>query len=242
MAWQNGYSRGWFITGTSTGVGKTVITAALFSILSNKQKESAVFKPVQTGVSEQITTDAEFCYKTTRRLGEYNPELFSPYRFRYPASPHLAAQREGKKIDPGLILRHFKKLKQHYRTLLIEGAGGVLVPLTKQYFMADLIRDLRLPVILVSLLKLGTINHTLLTIRFLKSVTIPIVGIVFNRVSRKLSLIERDNLRVIPRLSGIPVLGCFPELKGINVEKGRIGNLRKEAVRANFFTKKNWSF
>ncbi|MBF0569988.1 MAG: dethiobiotin synthase, partial [Candidatus Omnitrophica bacterium] len=144
----------YFITGTDTGVGKTVATLALAVLLRERGLRVGVFKPFQSGVG-----DAEFLKKhldLKDGLREINP-----YCAKEPLSPHLAFARQGVKVDVHRIKVAFLALQEKYDVVLIEGAGGLLVPITEKYLMADLARELGGELIIVARLGLGTINHSL---------------------------------------------------------------------------------
>ncbi len=216
----------YFITGTNTDIGKTVVTAGIaLASLRNSQK-TIVMKPVQTG-TDDYPTDIQ----TIETLIEekISNELSIPYAFKMPASPHLAAKKENKSIDVSKILDSYNELqKMDIDTLLVEGAGGLLVPITEDYLMIDLIKDMDISVILVTTTLLGTINHTLLSIEAMKSRGIDIAGIIINKTSQNPSEIELDNIRIIKKLSKVKILA---EIKDFSDQK----NFEKEL--SNSFNK-----
>jgi len=216
MAASEKIKKGFFITGTDTGIGKTVVTFALGVLFQQKGCDIGVIKPIQCGGS-----DAEFLKKSLAikdSLKEINP-FYAPE----PLSPHLAFKRQKKEIHIKKILEGYQKLQSKHEIVLVEGAGGLLVPIKEDYLVADLARDLDLEIIIVSRLGLGTINHTLLTINQAKNLGLKIGGIVFSvNHPRKMGVPERTNPKTIERLSGIPVLGTVPYLKNLN---------RKEIIR-----------
>ena len=197
-----------FITGTDTDVGKTVITACLAAALLRKGKKVAVYKPVQCGnlLKGKIKSpDLEIVRKMSG-ISENN--LFNDYSFKFASSPHLAAELENKKVDVNAIKKHYKEISKKFDYVLIEGAGGLLVPLTRDYTVLDLINDLSVPVLVVSRAGLGTINHTSLTINALKAKNVKIIGIVMNCFRG--GKIEEDNKKIIEQLNDIPVIGIVP--------------------------------
>ncbi len=159
-----------FITGIGTGVGKTVAAACVAEALG-----AQYWKPVQAGL--QDTTDTQ----TVRALLS-NPSLVRDelYRLRMPASPHLAARREGITIFEDKITEQARKLQDTAHPLVVEGAGGLMVPLNGEVFMLDLIKRLEAKVIVVAQNYLGSINHCLLTAMALKQAEIPVIGWIFN--------------------------------------------------------------
>jgi dethiobiotin synthetase len=219
---------GIFITGTDTGVGKTVVSAGLALALRNKGIKVGVMKPVATG-----------CVGTDKRLISYDaaylleaaenefPALTNPVRFRHPLSPNVAATIEQKEVSLDAIRRAYRELQKHYDYIIVEGIGGLMVPLTKDYFVANLIREFGLPVVIVARGGLGTINHTLLTIDAAIVRGFDIKGIIFNKMATtNLSMAEMTNPKVIHELTGVPVLGCLPEIESLNVEACEFGQLR----------------
>jgi dethiobiotin synthetase len=196
-----------FITATDTNVGKTVATLVLGMLLADKGKTVGVLKPVQCGGN-----DAAFLKK---ELGLKDPlETINPCFAKEPLSPHLAFRRAGKKVRLKTIKKSLKTLKQKYDVVLIEGAGGLMVPLKDDYFTRDLIADLKAEVIIVSRLGLGTINHTLMTINQVKAYGLKIKGVLFSETSTKPKAVaEKTNPDEISRLSGVKVLGIIPYLK-----------------------------
>lgn len=156
-----------FVTGTGTGVGKTVVAAILAEAL-----DADYWKPVQAGFEEG--TDSEWVRSVLSEHLQVYPEI---YKLKMPASPHIAARREGLSIDIQKIAR---SVPDNNRTLIIEGAGGLYVPLNDSQFVSDLIVALKTPAVLVSRNVLGSINHSLLTAIACKQKDIPVAGWIFN--------------------------------------------------------------
>lgn len=183
-------SRYFVATGTDTGIGKTVFSAALAGAL-----DGYYWKPVQSGLDEE--TDSE----TVRRLSGLSAERIFPeaWRLQTPVSPHLSAEIDGVAIDPDAL-----RLPETDRPLVVEGAGGLLVPLTRQSTYIDVFARWGQPVILCARTGLGTINHTLLSVEALRQRRIPIAGIAFIGEERS------DTQVTIAEMSGVPVLGRLP--------------------------------
>ncbi|MCX7760954.1 MAG: dethiobiotin synthase [Hydrogenothermaceae bacterium] len=207
-----------FITATDTGVGKTTVSAGLCKLLKDIGVNVGYFKPVETGV-EEVPSDVKLLTDIT---GQPIEEAIL-YSFKNPLAPYPASKIENKKIDINKIIDHYNYLRDKYDFLIVEGAGGVYVPIVKGYSYVDLIKDLNIPVLLVARAKLGTINHTLLTIKALEGCNI--VGIVMNGFSGD-DISENTNPEVIEELSGIkvicrckkvenPVNECYNKLKFI---------------------------
>ncbi len=196
-----------FITATDTGVGKTVTTAALGLLLQKEGFHVGVMKPVQCSGN-----DAAWLKKTLKSedlLNDINP-FYAPE----PLSPHLAFRRAKKPIDIRKIIAAYQEFSARYDIVLIEGAGGLMVPLTENYLVADLIRDLSAQTLVVARLGLGTINHTLLTVEQAKGKGLNVAGIIFSKANnKKQSIPEKTNPVEIAKLSGVPVLGIIPYIK-----------------------------
>jgi dethiobiotin synthetase len=180
------------VTGTDTGIGKTVFAAGLAGALNG-----IYWKPIQAGVEEE--TDSA----TVLRLSGLSPERILPeaYRLRTPASPHLAAERDGIVIDPDALV-----LPAADRPLVVEGAGGLRVPLTRQLTYIDVMARWKVPVVLCARTCLGTINHSLLSIDALRTRNIAIAGIAF--VGDE----NRESERIIADLGQVRHLGRLPHL------------------------------
>ncbi len=204
--------KGIFITATDTDVGKTVATAVLGILLQNKDLKVGVMKPIQCAGE-----DASFL-KGTLGLSDSLREI-NPYFFFKAVSPHAALADQKKSIDPRKIIQTARKLQLSYDMLLIEGAGGLLVPLSKDYLIADLIRAMNLPVVIVSRLGLGTINHTLLTIEQARYYGLDVLGVLFNEKEKiKKGIPEKTNPAAIKKFGKVNILGTIPYLKDFKKE------------------------
>jgi dethiobiotin synthetase len=218
-------SYGIFITGTGTGVGKTVVTAGLLNWLRQEGFFCAPMKPVQTGCLEAFPTgssgepknltaaDLEFCLTAAGLYpGPDVMRIMAPYRYRAACSPHLAGRISGCYADIGHIKNCYRKLTELYDVILVEGAGGLMSPLDEKETCLDLIKALKLPIIIVALADLGTINHTLLTLQVLHSLQLEVIGCIFNHVqppSKADEFIYDDNPRIIKSLGNTQILGKF---------------------------------
>jgi dethiobiotin synthetase len=206
-----------FVTGIGTGVGKTLVSAILTEAL-----QADYWKPVQAGIAEG--TDAQ----TVQQLITNSSTVIHPsvYNLKMAASPHIAARDENLEIQPEKILEAYNVFARDNRYLIIEGAGGLLVPIADHYFVADLIRDIHAKVIIVSRNYLGSINHSLLTARALQAMGLDTVGWVFND-----QYLEYEH--EIVAWSGIPSIGSIPHSHDtgkifVQEQAGRIvSNLKK---------------
>ncbi len=197
-----------FVTGTDTDVGKTVIVACLSSSLIRAGKKVTVYKPVQCGDLLKGNLKSPDLALVKELSGISDEDLVNDFSFSLAASPHLAAEHDNTKVDIETIKNHTKSLLKSYDVVIIEGAGGLIVPLTRTYTILDLIEDLSVPVLIVSRASLGTINHTSLTINALKALEIPILGVILNYF--KGGIIEEDNKKIISTLNNVPILGIIP--------------------------------
>ena len=199
-------NQNYFITGTDTGVGKTHVTAALLAELRRRGLPAAGFKPIACGADGR--NDA----RTYRQLmGNQVPlDLLNPVYLRHPLAPSIAARLEGRRIDLRQIAAFYYVLASDFSPVLVEGAGGLLVPIKRNYFVADLARQLDLPVIIVARLGLGTLNHTLLTVRQAQAMNLKVAGVILNDTTGRRGLAERTNLKAIAELTGVPLLGVMP--------------------------------
>ena len=200
-------TRAIIVTGTDTDIGKTVFAAGLAGSL-----DAYYWKPVQAG------TDPEGDSETVARLSGLSRERLIPeaYRLKLPASPHLAAREEGLEIERSrLALPHVGG------PLVVEGAGGVMVPLSESLLMADLFASWDAPAIVCARTALGTINHSLLTVRALQAAGVPVLGLAF------IGDPHEENERIIPQLAGVPSLGRLPRLDPLDSDTLR------QAMRAH---------
>lgn len=183
------------VAGTDTDIGKTVFCAGLTRFL-----DGYYWKPVQSGLAGE--TDSE----TVTRLAGLPPERILPeaWQLSTPASPHLAAELDGVRIDARALT-----VPQTDRPLVVEGAGGLLVPLTRSTLFIDVFERWRLPVILCARTALGTINHTLLSIEALRKRSIPVLGVAFVGGEHE------ENQRIVAELGQVPVLGRLPRLDSL---------------------------
>lgn len=165
-----------FITGTGTGVGKTLLTAGLAALLQRTGDSFCIYKPLQTGCPDGGETPSDL--DTVKVLIGNDVPTFCSYHFPDPVAPY-AADRE-RTIRPHRLLEDFKRLQKDYKIILVEGAGGVRVPIAPRFEMLDLIRMLQLPVVVVTHPHLGTINHTLLTVDALQAQRLDIKGVVIS--------------------------------------------------------------
>lgn len=200
-------NKGLFITGTDTEVGKTFVGCGIISVLVKKGINVGVMKPIATGESG-FSSDAEKLRKSAKVRDK--KELINPYCFPIPAAPIVSAKYARQKISISKILSDYRKLSKSHDFMIVEGAGGLLVPIEKKYTMADLVKDMKLPLLIVARGSLGTINHTLLTVSFAQSQKLPIFGIIINHTEPVRSISQKRVTQIIEQFTDIPVLGEIP--------------------------------
>ncbi len=190
--------RGVFVTGTGTGVGKTVVAATIARALAAAGEPVAVFKPALTGLAEPGEPDHEILRRAAG--SRQGLEQVAPYRFEPPLSPHLAAELAGTRIDPTALLEAAREAGDDEAALVCEGVGGLLVPLTTGYLVRDFARDLHLPLVVAATPGLGTINHTLLTVESARAVGLEVCCVVLTPWPARPEAIETSNRETIERL------------------------------------------
>jgi len=193
------------ITGTDTGIGKTVVTGLLAKELAS-HGSVVTQKWIQSGDLDSPDI------KTHDQLSKYmhDAKFVSDrqvYSFNDPVSPHLAAKLAKKTIEPGLLKSATHRLASAFDTVLVETSGGIMVPLSESMTTGDLVADMKIPTIVVVPNKLGTINHSLLTMQYLTQHNIPIIGFIINQFDQSESQLQVDNPSIIHKLSGAPKLG-----------------------------------
>ncbi len=199
-----------FVTGTDTGVGKTFVAAGLAAALRRRGADVGVMKPVASG-SRGVPGDARLLREAS---GVSDPfDLVSPIRLVPPLAPSVAARLSGRRVDLDRVWKAFQRLSALHETLIVEGVGGLLVPLRPRFTVAHLVRRLRLPLLIVTRPTLGTINHTALTVLAARAFRLRILGIVINHHERfRRGAAERTNRAAIEEETGMPVLGEVPFL------------------------------
>ncbi len=187
-----------FVTGIDTDIGKSIVTGLLARFLRSKNVNYISAKLAQTGcrnIAEDIITHRKI--EGIDLLPEDRVNETCPYIFKFPASPHLAAEIEGQTIDPGHIKKCIDKLARSYDCVLLEGAGGLMVPLTRNLLTADFVAEQNYSLIIVSSGRLGSINHTLLTLEAALHRNIPIAGVIYNEYPLEHSAITVDSKIII---------------------------------------------
>lgn len=211
--------QGLFITGTDTGVGKTLVTAALALFLRKRGLDVGVMKPVETGVDDptRLGDDAELLRWAAASQDE--PDLISPYRLRAPLAPVLAAEAEKIRIIFGDLVAAANTLASRHDYLLIEGAGGLMVPLSGSVLLIDLVKTLEFPLLTVCRPGLGTINHTLLTVHAARSMDIPVAGYMVNNMPLQPNAAEAAAPNALVEVVSADLLAVLPHVSGSQQEQ-----------------------
>jgi dethiobiotin synthetase len=199
--------RGVFVTGTDTGVGKSVVAAAICAALAARGERVAAFKPAVSGLDEE---PGEFGYDhellaSVASAGQSADEV-APWRFGPPVSPHHAAELAGERIEPAQLVTAARE----HELIVCEGVGGLLVPITPGYLVRDLAIDLELPVVVAARTGLGTINHTLLTVEAARAAGLKVAGVVMTPWRDTPTEMERSNRATVERLADLRVSGLPP--------------------------------
>lgn len=185
-------ARGLFVSATDTGVGKTLVSCELIRRMRRRGIDACGMKPVETGVGPAGPLDA---LALRAAAGGLDPlEEVCPQRFALPAAPSVAARAEGREVDLEAVTQAFARLAARHECVITEGAGGLLVPLTPALDMAGLAAGLGLPVLVVARARLGTLNHTLLTLEALRARALPVLGVVVSRADGALTHADERNL------------------------------------------------
>lgn len=205
-----------FIAGTDTSVGKSVVTGLLARHLSDSGYSVVTQKWVETGrkgLRGDVNTHLSFLGKYPAGLKSYMTSIL-PYSFSLAASPHIAARIDNKRISPARIKKEMSRLLKKFDFVIVEGTGGLLVPMNRAVLQIDIIKKFKLPLILVSANKLGAINHTLLALEALAGRKIKVLGIILNNVSKGQDpVVLEDNPDIIRRFTKIQFLGVLPNTK-----------------------------
>ena len=204
-----------FITGTDTDVGKTYITSGLAITLRKMGIDIGVMKPFAAGIAQEKGYKSEDVEILCKSAQIHDPEnLVNPQFFPIPASPYTAWKKLKIKPKIPIILSSFNKLSSIHEMMLVEGMGGILTPILKDYFVTNLIKDMKIPTIIVTRSKVGTVNHTLMTVKMCQKYKIPIKGIIINNFDKgyPINQLKKD----LENLTGIKVLGSIPFIKDMS--------------------------
>ncbi len=220
--------KGVFVTGSDTGVGKTVIAGAIAAAIKAHGLDVGVMKPVASGAKEidgkLVSEDVVYLKKMVDSTDD--DDLVNPIRLKPPIAPTMAASKSGIQIDIDKVWKAYEVLSNRHDFVVVEGIGGLMVPVDDTLFVADLVCKMDLPLVIVVRDCLGTINHTLLTVEYAKSRNIRIKGIIIN-------MLKGDDgfVREIEKYSSVPVLGTIPFNENVSVENCVYGEIVEDFRR-----------
>jgi dethiobiotin synthetase len=229
--------KGFFITGTDTAVGKTIVAGAIVRALNALGLRTAAMKPIETGCRNEggilVPNDGLFL----RHIAGIDEPVTSvtPCCLESPLAPMAAAEIEGADVSVKEIKKAFFAMSAKYDAVVVEGIGGLMVPIRKDYYVAELVADLGLPLLIVTRPGLGSINHTMLTLNHALRAGLNVAGIVINYSSPpENSLAEKTNPGVLSRIAAVPLIGTFPYLREISediIGETALNNLDLEIIR-----------
>lgn len=229
--------KGFFITGTDTGVGKTIIAGALIKVLCHLGVKTGAMKPVETGCVREgeilLSSDGMFL-KQMAQMQESVIQV-SPCCFESPLAPLAASELEKRSVSVTAIKKAFYGLYTHYDAVIVEGIGGLMVPLKMNYFVVDLAKEMGLPLIVVAKPGLGSINHVMLTVNYALKEGLRVAGIILNySLPPENSLAEETNPQLLKQICPAPLIGIFPYLRNRDenvIEKTAQKNLDLEIIK-----------
>lgn len=214
-------AKGFFITGTDTGVGKTLVSGAIAKILTDRGVKVGPFKPIATGCKHDwegiISPDTEFLAACSN--SELPLSTITPLGYVTPAAPIVSAPEEKKDIDLEALVRSYNEIVRNSEFVVVEGIGGIRVPLTTEIDLLDIAAELKLPVIIVARATLGTINHTLLTIDSLLASELKIAGVIINGFEVTGATIAEESAgQIISNCSGVDILTVVPYDETVDID------------------------
>ncbi|MEW6108610.1 MAG: dethiobiotin synthase [Nitrospirota bacterium] len=229
-------AKGFFITGTDTGVGKTIIAGAIIKAIQFLGLKACGMKPIESGCGREgdvlIPYDGMFLKQAAHMQEPIT--LVTPCCFESPLAPLSASDIEMKSVNINEIKKAFNKISRQYDAVVIEGIGGLMVPVRKNYFVVELAREFGLPLIVVAKPGLGTINHIMLTVNYALKENLEVAGVIINYSQPpENSLAEKTNPKLLNQICPVPVIGIFPYLKNLeedSIEKTVLKNLDLEVI------------
>jgi dethiobiotin synthetase len=229
--------KGFFITGTDTGVGKTIIAGALIKVLFHLGVKTGAMKPVETGCIREgeILMPADGMFLKQMAQMQESVTQVSPCCFESPLAPLAAAELEKKSVSVVAIKKAFYHLYNNYDAVVVEGIGGLMVPLEANYFVLDLAKEIGLPLIVVTKPGLGAVNQVMLTVNYALKEGLQVAGIIINySLPPENSLAEETNPQLLKQICPVPLIGIFPYLKNRDenvLERTAQKNLDLEVIK-----------
>ncbi|UOQ92325.1 dethiobiotin synthase [Halobacillus shinanisalinarum] len=222
---------GIFVTGTDTGIGKTFVAGGIAAALSEKNVDVGVFKPMLSGDNREDPESDTMILKSMS--GDESPSSdITPFQFDEPLAPYLAAKRQKISVKQTDVINTWNHIKHRHSFYIVEGAGGIAVPYGKDFLVSDVMKDINLPVIVVTRPNLGTVNHTFLTVDYARRCGLNVLGVVINGFNtEKAGIVEHTNPELIEQFCKVPVLGIIPQ----------IDKKDRKALAELFYTKVNLS-
>ncbi len=230
-------SKGFFITGTDTEIGKTIIAGAIIKALYLLKVKACGMKPVESGCGREgevlLPYDGIFLKHAAHMQEPIT--LITPCCFETPLAPLAASEIEKTDVNTKEIKKAFDKLSKRYEAVVVEGVGGLMVPLKKDYYVVDLAKELMLPVIVVAKPGIGTINHIMLTLKYAFKEGLEIAGVIINYSQPpENTLAEETNPKLLAQVCPVPIIGIFPYLKNMDettIERTVLKNLNLEVLK-----------
>jgi dethiobiotin synthetase len=229
--------KGFFITGTDTGVGKTIIAGAVIKALGFLGLRTGAMKPIESGCGREGEVLVPFDGMLLKQMAHMDDPIrtVTPCCLESPLAPLMASEQDMIEIQVPEIIKSFERLSEKYEVMVVEGIGGLMVPLRPDYFVTGLVRDLGLPLLIVARPGLGTVNHIMLTVSCALKEDLPVAGVILNyNAPPENSLAEQTNPKLLAQICPVPVIGIFPYLRNTAeeaVEKTAVKNINLELLR-----------
>ena len=229
--------KGFFVTATDTGAGKTIIARALIKVMQSFDIKVCAMKPIESGCGKEGDVLIPYDGTLLRQAAHMEEplRLVTPCCLENPLAPFAAAEIEDRTISIDEIKKAYVALRTSYEAIVVEGIGGIMVPVKKDYYVVDLAKEFSLPLLIVIKPGLGTINHTMLTVNYALEAGLEVAGIVIN-YSRtpENTLAEKTNPKILEEICPVPVIGTFPYLTGMGddlIEKTALRNFDLEVLK-----------
>ena len=214
--------KGFFVTGTDTGVGKTIMAGALLKAMIFLGAKPCAMKPLESGCGKEGDVLVPYDGMFLKQMAHVDEplHLITPCCFENPLAPLAASEEEMTDADLMAVRKTYTKLSQKYDSIVVEGIGGIMVPIRKDYFVSNLAAEFELPLVVVTRPGLGTINHTMLTVHYALREGLKVAGVIINYSrSPEHSMAEKTNPVVLAKICPVPIIGIFPYLKTVDEDE-----------------------